>query len=397
MKNQELFCDFFNMAEFRGGGGGWKGFGDYMRDKTRKLMDQYDERYATGDRHLFQGKTFWATGRMEGIDVDLKEVITTNGGIYEQYGFRSVSHVIASNVALSNQNWKKILSGRRSYKSYYLVTPQWILDSIEAGKCLRESDYLPECIRQSGTLDVFLHGSVATHTSQGEDLSLDDMNSASTSSGTGSSNLCKRVLRADIYEPYDTSTVVDEFCLEFFNLKSPLLRKAFVTIHHSDFINVFGLSPELLRLSLAEALLAQLQCHEWVGVSRVSLSVYEGPDPGRELRILPLDADPPPSVFNNHILNLTNKLRGADEDNVSQVVESVLAHGSTAINAIFIDTLNHHISTNRGDLARILLMELGFIIDKTEPNIEMKEWYHEIYKTAQDIFKWYNNGMCLQV
>lgn len=117
-----------------------------MRDKTLKLAGQFDIRFAKKS-DIFFGKTFWSTGRIEGIDFDIKQAITENGGTYEQYGLRNVSHIIASNVALSNQNWKKLIGGRFAQKSYCLVTPQWLDDSIKAGKALLESDYLPECLR----------------------------------------------------------------------------------------------------------------------------------------------------------------------------------------------------------------------------------------------------------
>lgn len=368
-----------------------------MRDKTRKLAEQYGDRFATDARNLFRGKTFWATGRMEGIDVDLKEIITKNGGVYEQYGFRSVSHVIASNVALSNQNWKKLLGGRRSYKSYYLVTPQWILDSVEAGKCLRESDYLPECIRDSGTLDQFFNGTPSLVGAQEYKCAAGSNSGVLPSLIARPNESYKRIIRADAYHPSDVSSVVDEFCYEFLNCKKSLMRRAFISIYQADSIIVFGLSVELLRLSLADALVAELQGRDLIGVEKISLSVYEGVEVGRELRIVPLDTDPPPSVFNNHILDLFHHLRDADEDSMPPGLDKVLIQGSTAVNAIIIDVLNHHISARRADLARDLLLRLGHLVSRLGRNRELQEWYDEIYKSAQDIFKWHNEGMRLRI
>lgn len=139
---------------FRGGGGGWQDHGSYMRDKAEKLRARLRLEFsASVVGKLFQGLTFWQTGRTDGIDV--KKLVTENGGQFEQYGLRSVSHIIATNVATSNQQWQKLLNGGVNNKSFHIVTPQWIVDSISQAKRLPEKLYIPEVLRNPSSLKDF--------------------------------------------------------------------------------------------------------------------------------------------------------------------------------------------------------------------------------------------------
>jgi hypothetical protein len=126
---------------FRGGGGGWDSHGKYMSDKSNKLREQYNQTY-TVKSDLFQGLTFWQTGRS--FEIDVKKLVSEHGGIYEQYGLRKVTHIIAQTVATSNQQWRALLHGGLNKRTFKIAKPQWILDSIKEGRKLNETDYLPE-------------------------------------------------------------------------------------------------------------------------------------------------------------------------------------------------------------------------------------------------------------
>ena len=139
---------------FRGGGGGWQDHGSYMRDKAEKLRERLRIEFSSSIAgKLFQGLSFWQTGRTDGVDV--KKLVTENGGQFEQYGFRSVSHIIATNVATSNQQWQKLLGGGVNGRSFHIVTPQWLVDCISQGKRLSEKLYLPEVLRNPSSLKHF--------------------------------------------------------------------------------------------------------------------------------------------------------------------------------------------------------------------------------------------------
>ena len=117
-----------------------------MSDKAKKLRDQLDAQYE-GDQvsSLFAGLTFWQTGRTQGIDI--KKHVTIHGGRFEQYGFRRVTHIIATNIATSNQQWRALLGGGLNSRKFHIVTPDWVLDSIREGKRLPEGKYLPDSLK----------------------------------------------------------------------------------------------------------------------------------------------------------------------------------------------------------------------------------------------------------
>jgi hypothetical protein len=64
---------------------------------------------------------------------------------------RCVSHVIASNLC-----WSKKAKAMAAMKGPVHVRPQWVVDSIRAGKKLKEVDYI---LAQGvgGTMDDFLN------------------------------------------------------------------------------------------------------------------------------------------------------------------------------------------------------------------------------------------------
>jgi hypothetical protein len=375
------------MADFRGGGGGWGGFGEYMRDKSKKLASQYGQRFG-GDGGIFRGKTFWSTGRLEGIDFDVKETISANGGSYEQYGFRNVSHIIASNVALSNQNWKKLLGGRHASKPYCLVTPQWIVDSLQAGKSLPESEYLPDCIRVSGTLDAFLH------TSRTSVFTSPDHESTSTSISPPTEAHRTRVIRSYIASPRCTLTVIDELCLGLLSYDNKLIRRGILSIQLVDSVNVFSLPEDRLRSSLAEALLAELQDRDWMDVVSLTLTVYLGSGGTGQLRVFPAETEPPPSLFNSSVLNLSRVLYDVDEDSLQERLHELFTQAGSSLHAIIIDTLNHYIVSKRSDIARDILIAIKRICGRSGDEGSL-EWHSQIVETADEIFGWHSDGMQL--
>ncbi|CAE8692487.1 unnamed protein product [Polarella glacialis] len=95
------------------GGGGYASHGAYMVEKNRKLKEQFavaakasedaEASSETAKPAIFRGLTFWMTGRTCIPDQELKRMIVEHGGVYEQYGFTRVSHIIADNLAAGNQ------------------------------------------------------------------------------------------------------------------------------------------------------------------------------------------------------------------------------------------------------------------------------------------------------
>lgn len=52
-------------------------------------------------------------------------------GVYEQYGFTHVTHVIADNLASGNQTWAQL---KRRTKRVNVVTSSWVMDCVKEGR-----------------------------------------------------------------------------------------------------------------------------------------------------------------------------------------------------------------------------------------------------------------------
>ena len=112
----------------------WDGW-EYMRAKKRKLREQFSalEQEQTSD--IFAGVTIYVNGWTQPSAEELKRLVHTHGGSYEYnlYGDSSVTHTIASNLPHA-----KI----RNLKGELVCTPDWIVDSVAAGRRLPVDGYL---------------------------------------------------------------------------------------------------------------------------------------------------------------------------------------------------------------------------------------------------------------
>lgn len=52
-------------------------------------------------------------------------------GVYEQYGFTHVTHVIADNLASGNQTWAQL---KRRTKRVNVVTSSWVMDCVKESR-----------------------------------------------------------------------------------------------------------------------------------------------------------------------------------------------------------------------------------------------------------------------
>ena len=52
-------------------------------------------------------------------------------GVYEQYGFTHVTHVIADNLAAGNQTWAQL---KKRSKRVNVVTSTWVMDCVKEGR-----------------------------------------------------------------------------------------------------------------------------------------------------------------------------------------------------------------------------------------------------------------------
>jgi hypothetical protein len=376
------------MGEFRGGGGGWSGFGEYMRDKTSKLGEQFDSQYKKRS-DLFLGKTFWSTGRLVGFEHDLKKLVTENGGKYEQYGLRRVSHIVASNLALSNQNWKKLLGGKFASKSFCVVKPEWVLDSIEAQKCLSECEYLPDCIKSAESLEKFL-AAPPTRTEQINGVryvagSFPELHKNQGPSAANKTRICSRYSGP-------MNTVIDEICFSVLTSNVSFGRRGYVTISHSDSVQTYVLNLE--SNSLSEELFSAISSSPSMSSSEVILTLYNADIGLKPLDVFPIGNVVHPSSVLAGITHLIDSLIRSDEDSSHAAVQCAVHEAGPSFRAVIIDAFLMLVQQRRLDSARELIHSLRRLSRHpctTEENI----WLVSIESKLQEIFRFFNNGASL--
>ncbi|KAK9248077.1 hypothetical protein V1506DRAFT_468799 [Lipomyces tetrasporus] len=123
-------------AEYAGSGFG--GFGEYFRNKKIKLqnLDAYIRESDGGSERplIFKGCIVHVNGYTKPSIGEIHRLVVIYGGVFSQYmdGKTAVTHIIASSLTP-----KKMVEFAR----YRVVKPEWIIQSIEAGKLLPWHDY----------------------------------------------------------------------------------------------------------------------------------------------------------------------------------------------------------------------------------------------------------------
>lgn len=378
------------MSGYRGGGGGWSGFNQYMRDKTLKLADQFDERYSRKSS-MFEGMTFWSTGRLEGVDFDLRQIITENGGKYEQYGLRNVSHIVASNLALSNQNWKKLLGGNFAKRPFKIVTPPWITESLKAGKPLKESDFLPECLQAPGVLGNYLQPDDIVGNFPGKPS---ENASSEYKPHTECHDKDTRIYRIDLKDPTDAASVTDCFCLEALKITSPLRRKGYLTFlrHGGAFVNIldFGVSG----VCLFDALRTCLEEQVLEGVSGISLCIFEAESSCSSLQILPAEKHRDESSTAIPIGILSKRLLESTEDSLEDNVSRVFKSSGIFLESILLDTCMKLVKSRKLDLAADFIHIINKFSSKAADS-NVHQWQGRLLAKANLVFAFENSGAYL--
>ncbi|KAK3580894.1 hypothetical protein CHS0354_008176 [Potamilus streckersoni] len=114
----------------RSRGDGWDGWGGYMQAKRQKLQEQYKGEEVASQ--IFKGVSIYVNGYTKPSSDELKRLIILHGGQYEHYLFKTrVTHVIATNLPDSKV---------KEFQEKKVVKPEWITDSVNAGRLL---SYIP--------------------------------------------------------------------------------------------------------------------------------------------------------------------------------------------------------------------------------------------------------------
>ncbi|KAJ1964092.1 deoxycytidyl transferase [Dipsacomyces acuminosporus] len=109
------------------------GFGEfraYSSERKRKLAEQAEQ--SANKTHcfdaIFRGVTFHINGYTQPSHYELKRMLLNRGGKFLHYISKTqVTHIIASSLTMAKE---------KEFSSYRVVRPEWVVDSIRAGKQL---------------------------------------------------------------------------------------------------------------------------------------------------------------------------------------------------------------------------------------------------------------------
>ncbi|KAH9938267.1 uncharacterized protein B0H18DRAFT_8595 [Fomitopsis serialis] len=111
----------------------------YVASRSEKLRQQLPERLEGPEGNILQGVRVYINGYLEDTtDIEMKRIVTLAGGQMLQTA-SGATHVLTSQQ-LSGSKTQKLLTRRSKIKAH-VVRPEWVTDSIEAGKRLQERDY----------------------------------------------------------------------------------------------------------------------------------------------------------------------------------------------------------------------------------------------------------------
>lgn len=108
----------------------------YFDDRNKKLAAQHKEGPTTG---VLRGVQVYISGYLSGTtDIEMKRVVALAGGSISLTP-SGATHVLTSQQ-LSGSKTHKLLTSKRK-NLVHVVKPEWVIDSVKAGKRLHESHY----------------------------------------------------------------------------------------------------------------------------------------------------------------------------------------------------------------------------------------------------------------
>ena len=114
------------------------GFSEYINVKEEKLRNQFEASISKFSSQIFKNVCIHVNGLTKPPLSVLRSLILEHGGSFEQYFHRDrVTHFICTHVSKAKlENFIK-----RSHGKIKVMKPEWITDSIKAGKLLDEFKY----------------------------------------------------------------------------------------------------------------------------------------------------------------------------------------------------------------------------------------------------------------
>ncbi|KAJ3789448.1 hypothetical protein GGU10DRAFT_48870 [Lentinula aff. detonsa] len=122
----------------------------YHEARSHKLTAQKETTTATEHPQILSNVKVYIDGLLTGItDLEMKRIITRAGGQI-LYSASGASHILTSQP-LSGSKTHRLLT-KKTRIPVHVVKPEWVFDSIKAGKRRPERDYT--IINSSGMMDI---------------------------------------------------------------------------------------------------------------------------------------------------------------------------------------------------------------------------------------------------
>ncbi|KAI9001444.1 hypothetical protein BD414DRAFT_474646 [Trametes punicea] len=110
----------------------------YWEARTKKLADQLPEKPTEGQQVLRNVKVYINGYLEDTTDIEMKRIVTLAGG-QVLHTASGATHILTSQQ-LNGAKTQKLLT-TKSRNIVHVVRPEWVTDSISAGKRLSERDY----------------------------------------------------------------------------------------------------------------------------------------------------------------------------------------------------------------------------------------------------------------
>ena len=105
----------------------------YMALKIQKLGEQNEAARASGASGVFTGVSIYVNGITDPPWIDLKDIMLSNGGRFQNYYSRAtVTHIVCAH--LTAQKLEALAKADRHHPP--VVRPEWVVDSLREGKLM---------------------------------------------------------------------------------------------------------------------------------------------------------------------------------------------------------------------------------------------------------------------
>ncbi|KAL4443032.1 hypothetical protein ABPG77_008523 [Micractinium sp. CCAP 211/92] len=121
-------------------------FHAYMAHKINKLDEQFlDHASGTKQTQLFKGVAIHVNGFTVPTHHELRQLMAVHGGSFQNYFARDVvTHIVCSNLPDA-----KVKEYEKARQPPAIIRPEWVVDSIRAGRLLPTQDYALQQLRDA--------------------------------------------------------------------------------------------------------------------------------------------------------------------------------------------------------------------------------------------------------